>query len=170
MNAVIKRNLMLSKFSPQAGVSHTASMYMFNNNDIFVQVSANWNVGQANPSEAQDQEQSRGRVTWKSRRAGNSSAKQETARQERACSASKERWKLRFPQSFRATDYIRKWSRNFFHFQKVPEIRNSGTIFSSKPEISRSLIWIYGTSRNVVPKNLGFRRSGIFREKVPGKR
>ena len=38
------------------------------------------NVGQANPSESQEQEQSRGRVTWKSRRAGNSSAKQETAR------------------------------------------------------------------------------------------
>ena len=117
------------------------------------------NVGQANPSESQEQEQSRGRVTWKTRRAGNSSAKQETARQERACSASKERWKLRFPQSFRATDYIRKWSRNFFHFQKVPKIRKSGTIFSSKPEISRSLFWIYGTSRNVVPKNLGFRRN-----------
>ena len=47
------------------------------------------NVGQANPSGAQEQEKSRGRVSWKSRRAGNSSAKQETV-----CSASKERWKL----------------------------------------------------------------------------
>jgi len=56
--------------------------------------------------------------------------------------------------------------------EKVPEIRNSGTIsgtiFVRKPEISGTLFWNYGTLQNCVPENSGLRNncSGIFRKKV----
>jgi len=42
--------------------------------------------------------------------------------------------------------------------EKVPEIQNSGAIFSRKPEISGPLFQNYGTSRNIVPENSGSRK------------
>ena len=38
LNTIIERNLVVSKFSPQAGALRSPSMYMINNNDIFMQV------------------------------------------------------------------------------------------------------------------------------------
>ena len=38
LNTIIERNLVVSKFSPQAGVLHSPSMYMFNNINNTVQV------------------------------------------------------------------------------------------------------------------------------------
>jgi len=38
LNTIIEQNLMVSKFSPQAGALRSPSMYMINNNDIFMQV------------------------------------------------------------------------------------------------------------------------------------
>jgi len=37
-NSIIERNLMILKFSPQAGVLRSPAIYIFNANDIFVQV------------------------------------------------------------------------------------------------------------------------------------
>ena len=37
-NTIIERNLVVSKFSPKAGVQCSTAMYIINNNDIFVQV------------------------------------------------------------------------------------------------------------------------------------
>ena len=38
LNTIIEHNLVESKYSPHAGVLHSLSMYMFNYNEIFVQV------------------------------------------------------------------------------------------------------------------------------------
>ena len=38
LNSIIEQNLVVSKFSPQAGALHSQSMYMINNNYIFMQV------------------------------------------------------------------------------------------------------------------------------------
>ena len=38
LNTIIEHNLVVSKFSPQAGVLRSPSMYMFNNNNIFIKV------------------------------------------------------------------------------------------------------------------------------------
>ena len=56
---------------------------------------------------------------------------------------------------------------------KVPEIRNSGTIFVRKPKISGTLFWNYGKLRNGVPENSSLRNNQMFRnfpEKGSGKR
>ena len=37
-NSIIEHNLMISKFSPQTGATHFPAIYIFNNNDVFVQV------------------------------------------------------------------------------------------------------------------------------------
>ena len=37
-NSIIAHNPIISKFSPQAGATCSPAIYMFNNNDVFVQV------------------------------------------------------------------------------------------------------------------------------------
>ena len=45
-NTLIERNLMASKFSPQAGASRSCAIYIINCNDIFVQVKRGESLGQ----------------------------------------------------------------------------------------------------------------------------
>jgi len=47
LNTVIERNLLASKFSPQAGISRTPAIYVINsnNNNIFVQVKRGETLG-----------------------------------------------------------------------------------------------------------------------------
>ena len=47
LNTVIECNLLASKFSPQAGISHTPAIYVINanNNDIFVKVKRGETLG-----------------------------------------------------------------------------------------------------------------------------
>jgi len=44
-NTLIERNLMASKFSPQAGASRSCAIYIINCNDIFVQVKRGESLG-----------------------------------------------------------------------------------------------------------------------------
>ena len=45
-NTLVERNLIASKFSPQAGASRSCAIYIINNNDIFVQVKRGESLGQ----------------------------------------------------------------------------------------------------------------------------
>ena len=44
-NTIVERNLIASKFSPQAGASRSCAIYIINNNDIFVQVKREESLG-----------------------------------------------------------------------------------------------------------------------------
>ena len=44
-NSIIECNLMISKFSPQAGALRSPAIYNFNDNDIFVQMKKGESLG-----------------------------------------------------------------------------------------------------------------------------
>ena len=70
LNTIIEQNLVVYNFSPKAGGLHSSSMYMINNNDIFMQVRKGETLVRLVSLETQGKRRGRGQ-TRTNKRAGN---------------------------------------------------------------------------------------------------